>query len=126
MAQGRGDESSWTSRRGTRLGGRIAAVYRDRPKGTRAATRPNILFIMTDDQPKDTMLAMPNVRHRIGDVGIVFNNGYVTQSLCAPSRSSILRGQYPHNAGVQRNSSPYGGLETFRANGHEQDNVATR
>jgi N-acetylglucosamine-6-sulfatase len=81
---------------------------------------------MTDDQPKDTMLAMPNVGQRIGDVGMVFNNGYVTQSLCAPSRSSILRGQYPHNTGVQRNSSPYGGLETFRANGHEQDNVATR
>ena len=30
-----------------------------------AASRPNILFVMTDDQPKDAMVAMPEVRTRV-------------------------------------------------------------
>ena len=94
--------------------------------GAQAPSRPNILFVVTDDQPKDTMLAMPNVRERVAGQGVNFPNAYVSQSLCCPSRASILRGQYPHNAGVERNYYPGGGIRAFRENGGEADNVATR
>src|SRR5687767_16003547 len=73
------------------------------------ASRPNILFVMTDDQPMDTMTAMPEVRTRVRDMGMNLSNAYVSESLCCPSRASILRGQYPHNTGVMRNGPPNGG-----------------
>src|SRR5215217_5477837 len=86
-----------------------------------AAERPNILFIMTDDQPiKETMGAMPQVRGRVRDMGMTLPNSYVSESLCCPSRASVLRGQYPHNTGVVTN----GGLQTFRARGEESNTVA--
>ncbi len=89
------------------------------------ADRANIVFVMTDDQPKNTVLAMPNVRSRIAGEGMTFSNAYVTESLCCPSRASILRGQYPHNTGVERNYAPDGGAQTFRENGKEAATVAT-
>jgi N-acetylglucosamine-6-sulfatase len=86
-----------------------------------AAERPNILFVMTDDQPiRDTMGAMPEVRGRVRDMGMTLPNSYVSESLCCPSRASVLRGQYPHNTGVVTN----GGLPTFRARGEESNTVA--
>jgi N-acetylglucosamine-6-sulfatase len=89
----------------------------------RPAPRPNILFIMTDDQPTDTMVAMPKVRNQVRDEGMTLRHAYVSQALCCPSRASTLRGQYPHNTGVMRNRSPNGGVETFRATGGEDDAV---
>ena len=89
------------------------------------AARPNILFVMTDDQPKNTMLAMPQVTGRVRDAGMTLSNAYVSESLCCPSRASILRGQYPHNTGVLRNGPPQGGAQTFRANGKERSTIAT-
>jgi N-acetylglucosamine-6-sulfatase len=85
-----------------------------------AAERPNILFVMTDDQPTGTMMAMLQVSGRVRDMGMSLPNAYVSESLCCPSRASILRGQYPHNTGVVTN----GGLQTFRARGEEDDTVA--
>ena len=87
------------------------------------ADQPNILFVMTDDQPKDTLLAMPKVRKRIVDQGVNLTNAYVSESLCCPSRATILRGQYPHNTQVMRNGPPQGGHETFVAHGLENDAV---
>jgi arylsulfatase A-like enzyme len=93
------------------------------PSRAQAASRPNILFVMTDDQPKNTMMAMPEVRGRVRDLGMSLPNAYVSESLCSPSRASILRGQYPHNTGVLRNGPPRGGVQTFRAK--EGSTVAT-
>src|SRR5215208_1904763 len=53
---------------------------------TAPTEQPNILFVMTDDQPKDTLLAMPKVRKRIVDEGVNLTNAYVSESLCCPSR----------------------------------------
>jgi len=94
--------------------------------GAQAASRPNILFVMTDDQPKDTMAAMPQVSRRVRDVGMTLSNAYVSESLCCPSRASILRGQYPHNTGVERNGPPDGGVQTFRESGKESVTIATQ
>ncbi|HSK82214.1 MAG TPA: sulfatase [Rubrobacter sp.] len=90
---------------------------------TAPAEQPNILFVMTDDQPKDTLLAMPKVRERIVNQGLNLTNAYVSESLCCPSRATILTGQYPHNTQVMRNGPPKGGHETFVAQGLEDDNV---
>ena len=88
-----------------------------------AAEKPNILFIMTDDQPDNTMLAMPEVRSRIRDMGRQFTNAYVSESLCCPSRATTFTGQYPHNTQVMRNGPPQGGLQTFQARGYEDNNI---
>ena len=90
-----------------------------------AAERPNILFVMTDDQPiQDTMAAMPEVRGRVRDMGVTLPNAYTSESVCCPARASILRGQYPHNTHVLRNGPPEGGVQTFRARGEEDNTVA--
>jgi N-acetylglucosamine-6-sulfatase len=59
-------------------------------------------------------------------MGMSLSNAYVSESLCCPSRASILRGRYPHNTGVIRNGPPNGGAQTFRASGKEASTVATR
>ena len=61
--------------------------------------RPNIIFIMSDDHAyqaisayDSSLIQTPNI-DRIGNEGIRFNNGYVTNSLCSPSRAVILTGR---------------------------------
>jgi arylsulfatase A-like enzyme len=62
--------------------------------------RPNIIFILTDDQRWDALGAMgnsiiktPNL-DKLASKGALFQNAYVTTSVCAVSRASILTGQY--------------------------------
>jgi len=66
--------------------------------------------------------------------GLRFPNAYISESICAPSRASILTCTYPHNTGVWMNGQPpyqhhhresHGGLRTFREEGHEENTVAT-
>ncbi|MFC9328503.1 sulfatase [Kitasatospora sp. NPDC057015] len=72
-----------------------------------AAARPNILVILTDDQPKQTEWATPKTVAWLADRGVRFTAGHVATPLCAPSRSSIFSGRQAHNHGVLDNSSPY-------------------
>src|SRR3954463_8124496 len=76
------------------------------PSGMRAAERPNILFIMTDDHAAHAMSCYgskvnetPNL-DRIAQGGIRFQNAFVTNSICTPSRATILTGKYSHLHGV--------------------------
>src|SRR5262245_13378647 len=78
------------------------------------ARRPNIVFIVTHDLDVPTAAMMPRLPGLIRQNGITFQRSYVTQSLCAPSRASILTGQYPHNHRVLDNSGPNGGFRAFR------------
>jgi arylsulfatase A-like enzyme len=66
---------------------------------------------------------MPNVRRMQRD-GMTFNNYFVTNSLCCPSRASIFTGLYPHNHGVLTNTAPIGGFSAFTANA-ESETFAT-
>jgi arylsulfatase A-like enzyme len=91
---------------------------------TSTDTRPNIVFVMTDDMPPDLLTRMPHVRDRIKAQGLTLSNAYVSQSLCCPSRATILRGQYSHNTGILRNDQPNGGWEDFKGFGLEADTVA--
>lgn len=68
------------------------------------ALRPNVLVIMTDDQPvNNTMAMMPRTRHWFGQRGTTFTNAFATTPLCCPSRASIFTGRYAHNHGVKAN-----------------------
>src|SRR6266702_1823525 len=77
------------------------------------AKRPNILFILTDDQRWDTIglagsrhVKTPNI-DRLGHEGVYFKNAFCTTSLCSPSRASILSGLYAHAHGVVNNFTEY-------------------
>ncbi len=64
-------------------------------------------------------------RKELVDAGTTFSNYFVTDSLCCPSRSTTLRGQYIHNHHVTTNLPPQGGFETFHSNGDERSTMAT-
>jgi arylsulfatase A-like enzyme len=90
-----------------------------------AAVRPNIILILTDDLDTRLFARMPRLESLLSDHGTTFANGFVSLSLCCPSRSSILRGQYAHNTGVYTNAPPGGGYQTFHDLGRESSTVAT-
>ena len=65
-------------------------------------TRPNIVFIMSDDHAyqalsaySDHLIQTPNI-DRIAKMGMRFTNASVTNSICAPSRATILTGKHSH------------------------------
>ncbi|MCB2009667.1 MAG: sulfatase-like hydrolase/transferase [Geminicoccaceae bacterium] len=75
--------------------------------------RPNIVFIITDQQRYDTIAAhgydymiTPNL-DRLAREGTSFLNMYVTSPSCGPSRASLFSGVYPHTNGVFRNDEPW-------------------
>jgi len=76
-------------------------------QGSRQASpRPNIIFILTDDQRYDALGAMGNsiiiTPHldSLAHQGMLFQNAYVTTSICCTSRASILTGQYASRHGI--------------------------
>jgi N-acetylglucosamine-6-sulfatase len=90
-----------------------------------ADDRPNIVFVMTDDMEEKMLSRMPVVRSRMMDEGVTFDNAFVTQSLCCPSRATALRGQYPHNHRITANDVPDGGAVRFRRRGLDESTFAT-
>lgn len=73
---------------------------------------PNLLFLYTDEQRFDTLAAYGNTRiqmpnlNRLAETSTVFDQAYVTQPVCTPSRSSLLTGLYPHTNGCTHNNVP--------------------
>jgi len=75
-----------------------------------AADKPNILFIMSDDHAAQAVGAYggrlaglnptPNI-DRLAAEGMLFENAFVTNSICTPSRATLLTGQYGHINGVR-------------------------
>lgn len=75
-----------------------------------SAPRPNILFVMTDDQQHDQMscaghpiLQTPHM-DRLAEGGVRFESACCTNSLCAPGRATILTGTLSHVHGIRGNS----------------------
>jgi N-acetylglucosamine-6-sulfatase len=91
---------------------------------------PNVILILTDDlavndlNPR-ALRHMPNLESLLIDKGTTFDNAFVTNSLCCPSRATILRGQYTHNHEILSNDPPRGGFQKFRFLGHENSTMAT-
>lgn len=75
--------------------------------------RPNIIFIMSDDHAyqaisaySDKLIQTPNI-DRIAEEGMLFTNACVTNSICAPSRATILTGKHTHIHGKIDNNFPF-------------------
>ncbi len=84
-----------------------------------AATRPNIIFIMADDHANRTISAYdgsvnqtPNI-DRLAEEGAIFINSFCGNSICGPSRASILTGKHSHKNGVTGNGAPWDGSQTL-------------
>ena len=86
-------------------------------------SRPNIIFILTDDQALIEISHMKHTKTLLANEGLTFKNHFVTDSLCCPSRTSILTGQYVHNHGVKSNGGKIGGFYTFRKRKLEKETI---
>lgn len=71
--------------------------------------RPNILFIMSDDHAAHAIGAYGSrlaaldptpTLDRLAKEGMLFENAFCTNSICAPSRACVITGQYPHTNGA--------------------------
>ncbi len=80
------------------------------------------MVIVTDDQRWDTLRYMPWVRRHLIHHGTTFENAFVVNPVCCPSRASILTGLYSHGTGVYTNRPPLGGVDAF----DPSDTIATR
>lgn len=87
----------------------------------------NVVIMISDDQPKGTMDAMPNVRSEIADLGVQMNNGITPTALCCPSRTALLTGDHSHTTGVYINHGTNGGWKAFfgKGKGAERRTLAT-
>lgn len=85
---------------------RWAALFLGLTVNTQSAPRPNILFIMTDDHAAHATSCygskVNQTPHldRLAREGMLFKNAFVPNSICTPSRASLLTGQYSHLNGV--------------------------
>ena len=80
------------------------------------AKQPNIVFIMADDHATNAISSYqgrlsnvfktPNI-DRLATEGVRFNGMYASNSICTPSRASILTGQYSHTNGVKTLADPF-------------------
>ena len=90
------------------LAGRAHAQTREATVGN----RPNVLFIMTDQQRADTIAALGNDRiytpnlDRLVRRGVSFTNAYTTCPVCVAARLTIRTGRQPRRTGVYGNSPP--------------------
>ncbi len=80
--------------------------------GSGAARPPNILFLLTDDQRFDMfgaggnrIIRTPNM-DRLASEGVLFENNYVTTSICAVSRASFFTGLYARCHGIHGFRTP--------------------
>lgn len=81
-------------------------------KPGKSGKRPNIVLIFTDDHARkaigcygSTHFKTPNLDH-MASQGMRFDNAFVTNSLCAPSRAVLLTGKYSHINGLKTNIQP--------------------
>lgn len=83
--------------------------------------RPDIVLVLMDDFSRELLQTMPEAL-RMKRQGATYDNAFVVDSLCCPSRSALLTGQYPHQTGVHTNgpndaSRPVGGWQAFVKHG---------
>ena len=103
----------------------LLLTFSSAPLEAQSAQKPNIVLILTDDLDAGPMplSRMPSVRRYLVNQGTTFENAFVTNPMCCPSRATILRGQYSHNHKVLSNGPPLGGFKRFRP--REKSTVAT-
>ena len=79
------------------------------------ATRPNIIYIMSDDHAYQAISAYghglnktPHIDN-LAEQGILFTRAFVTNSICGPSRAVMLTGKHSHVNGFKDNHSTFDG-----------------
>lgn len=92
---------------------------KDRDKeDTEESSRPNIVFIMSDDHAYQAVSAYgKGLNHTpyidsLAQEGMRFDEAYVNNSLCAPSRASIISGKYSNNSSVKKIGDVFDGSQT--------------
>ena len=74
--------------------------------------RPNIIFLLTDDQRYDALGCMGNTEihtpniDRLADKGVIFDNYYTTTAICMASRAQIMTGMYEYKTGCNFTHGP--------------------
>lgn len=87
--------------------------------------RPNIVFILTDDQDlhMNSLDYLPQIKKHLIDHGTLYKKHFCTTAICCPSRVSILTGKLSHNTNVTDVFPPYGkptySSFRFRGSGHD-------
>ncbi|KAJ8121486.1 hypothetical protein ONZ43_g2068 [Nemania bipapillata] len=101
------------------LGGLIPACFSIGVQGQ----RPNIVFIMTDDQDLHlgSLDRQPVVKKEIAEKGTTFSQHYVTVAKCCPSRAALLRGQAGHNTNITEVVAPGGNWDKWLISGQNED-----
>lgn len=91
----------------------LAFTSCDKGEKEESQDRPNILFIMSDDHAyqaisaySDHLINTPHI-DRLAKEGMLFTNASVTNSICAPSRATILTGKHTHINGKIDNIMPF-------------------
>jgi arylsulfatase A-like enzyme len=80
-----------------------ASAAKSASRSKRVDKRLNVVVILSDDERSDGTPVMRNVQKLLAAHGVTFTDMHVTTSICAPSRASILTGQYSHHTGVVQN-----------------------
>lgn len=94
---------------------------------TASPTTPNIVVILTDDQPKGMLATMPFLQSNVLPVSTRYEKAVVPTSVCCPSRSSLLTGRYSNETGVFGiNPAKFGGYKVFQQNGNQNNTVAVK
>jgi N-acetylglucosamine-6-sulfatase len=77
--------------------------------------QPNIVLILTDDQRFDELRHLPAIGSKLVGRGMNLRRAFVVNSLCCPSRATILTGTYSHTTGIYLNGDGgAGGFPDFR------------
>lgn len=89
-----------------------APLHASTPKtrGDGPETKPNIVFISTDDMRMSDMAYMPNVKRLLAAHGVTFTHALSPHPLCCPARAEWMTGQYGQNNGVHHNEGTHGGF----------------
>ena len=77
-------------------------------RAPKVASRPSIVVILTDDQPSQTLWAMPRTQRLLSAHGVKFTAFYDSVALCCPARAALLTGRYAHSTSRVR-ERPAGG-----------------
>lgn len=85
--------------------------------------RPNVLFVLTDDQAPHTVYEMPKTLDLFSGGVDLTKTAYVTIPVCGPARASLLTGRYAHNHGITENETTYA---RYTARGYAQNDLLSR
>jgi arylsulfatase A-like enzyme len=97
---------------GTATTGSVRMVQGTQAPSTATAgpSRPNLVFVLTDDMRDDDLDHMPITRRLLADQGMEFTDAISPHPLCCPARAQLATGQYAQNNGVQHNRGEHGGF----------------